>query len=145
MFASSQVVARIARTKEVTAPFTMQNVHTTLLMLGNRFGGMHVDVRSSVSETLLTISSYKRGLAPVQLINHTKHQMIQYGEKGQGTVTRFGFVISQKFQLLKLVLAISGYFFGRIRWNISAETLTIQSKKGLKIGHFWPKYGYLTF
>ena len=76
----------MAKTKEVTAPFTLQNVHTTLLMLGNRFGGMHVDVRTSVSETLLTISSYKRGLAPVQLINHTKHQMIQYGEKGQGRI-----------------------------------------------------------
>jgi hypothetical protein len=51
-------------------------------MLGNKYGGLRVDVRTSVSETLVTVSGYKRGHAPVQLINHTRHMMIQYGEKG---------------------------------------------------------------
>ena len=82
-FETKQVVAKIKDTKEVTAPFTLQTVHSSLLMLGNRYGGLYVDVRTSASETLLTISSYKRGQAPVQLINQTKNQMIQYGEKGK--------------------------------------------------------------
>ena len=82
-FEAKQVVAKIKDTKEVTAPFTLQTVHSSLLMLGNRYGGLYVDVRTSASETLLTISSYKRGQAPVQLINQTKNQMIQYGEKGK--------------------------------------------------------------
>ena len=82
-FETKQVVAKIKDTKEVTAPFTLQTVHSSLLMLGNRYGGLYVDVRTSASETLLTISSYKRGQATVQLINQTKNEMIQYGEKGK--------------------------------------------------------------
>ena len=90
-FEAKQVVAKIKNTKEVTAPFTLQTVHSTLLMLGNRYGGLYVDVRTSASETLLTISSYKRGQAPVQIINQTKNQMIQYGEKGK---SQFGYVVN---------------------------------------------------
>ena len=54
-------------------------------MLRNRFGGIHVDVRKSASETLVTLSAFKRGLAPVQLINNTKDQVIRYAEKGTGS------------------------------------------------------------
>ena len=90
-FEAKQVVAKIKNTKEVTAPFTLQTVHSTLLMLGNRYGGLYVDVRTSASETLLTISSYKRGQAPVQIINQTKNQMIQYGEKGK---SQFGYGVN---------------------------------------------------
>ena len=83
-FGAKQVVAKIKNTKSPTEPFSLQTVHSTLLMLGNKYGGLYVDVRTSVSETLLTISSYKRGQAPVQLINQTRHQMIQYGLHGFG-------------------------------------------------------------
>jgi hypothetical protein len=30
---------------------------------------------------MVTLTAYKRGVAPVQLINHTKHYMIEYSEK----------------------------------------------------------------
>ena len=30
----------------------------------------------------MTFSAYKRGLAPVQIINHSKSHTIMYGEKG---------------------------------------------------------------
>ena len=79
---AKEVIAKIKNTKEWSRPFTLQTVHSTLLMLNNKYGGLYVDVRTSASETLLTISSYKRGQAPVQLINQTQNQMIQYGEKG---------------------------------------------------------------
>ena len=34
------------------------------------------------SETLLTMSAYSKGTAPVQLVNHTKSVMIEYAESG---------------------------------------------------------------
>ena len=34
------------------------------------------------SETLLTMSAYSKGTAPVQLVNHTQHVMIEYAEGG---------------------------------------------------------------
>lgn len=79
---ADKVVAKIKGEKDVTAPFSMQEVHSSLLLLRNRFGGIFVDVRASASETLVTLTTYKRGLAPVHLINHTKEQVIRYGEKG---------------------------------------------------------------
>ena len=36
----------------------------------------------SGSETLLTMSAYSKGTAPVQLVNHTKSVMIEYAESG---------------------------------------------------------------
>ena len=64
-----------------TAPFTMLTAHATLLMLGNKLGGIYVECRTSTSETMVTLSPYKRGVAPVHLINHTKSHMIEYSEK----------------------------------------------------------------
>lgn len=34
------------------------------------------------SETLLTMSAYSKGTAPVQLVNQTKSVMIEYAESG---------------------------------------------------------------
>ena len=64
-----------------TTPFTMRTAHSTLLMLGNKVGGVFVECRTSNSETLVTLTQYRRGNAPVQLINHSKHFMIEYSEK----------------------------------------------------------------
>jgi hypothetical protein len=50
-------------------------------MLGNKIGGIFVECRTSSSETMVTLSPYRRGNAPVQLINQTKHHMIEYAEK----------------------------------------------------------------
>ena len=80
-------------------------------MLGNHFGGVHVEVRTSVSETLVTFSSYKRGLAPVQLVNHSK-QMICYGEKGndgksKGVIIFVVFILTARsiyFAVLNMLL-----------------------------------------
>ena len=81
-FGAQKVCARVGGTPEVTAPFSMQKVHSSLLMLANKYGGLHVEVRASSSETLLSVSAYKRGKAPVQLINYTDDLAIQYQEKG---------------------------------------------------------------
>ena len=61
-----QVMAKVD--DATTAPFTMRNAHATLLMLGNKLGGVFVECRTSASETTVTLSPYKRGLAPVQVI-----------------------------------------------------------------------------
>ena len=64
-----QVMAKVA--DATTAPFTMRNAHATLLMLGNKLGGVFVECRTSASETTVTLSPYKRGLAPVQVLVDT--------------------------------------------------------------------------
>ena len=82
MFGAKNIVARVAGTKEITTPFSIDEEHTTLLMLSNLHGGLNVEVRISNSETMVTIASYKKGHAPVQMINHTSCIMIEYGEYG---------------------------------------------------------------
>jgi vacuolar protein sorting-associated protein 13A/C len=72
----------MARVETVTtAPFTLRTAHATLLQLGNKLGGIYVECQTSTSETLVTLSPYKRGVAPAQLINHTKTYVIEYSEK----------------------------------------------------------------
>ena len=58
-----QILIRIKDTNKSTAPFSLKSEHSTLLMLGNRFGGIHVEVRCSASEILVTFAAYKRGMA----------------------------------------------------------------------------------
>ena len=81
MAGASRMVASVTGTPQLTSPFTLTQAHSTLLALGNRFGGIHADCRKSHSETLLTLSSYSRGLAPVQLVNATSSCTIEYCEK----------------------------------------------------------------
>jgi len=69
-------------TTHVTPAFSMATSHSTLLMVGNRYGAIHADVRISNSETLLTLSAYTRGSAPVQLVNATRSVEIDYCERG---------------------------------------------------------------
>ena len=48
----------------------------------------------------MTFSAYKRGLAPVQLINHTKSHTIMYGEKGNNFYFHGKKIVNAKFYLL---------------------------------------------
>ena len=80
VYGAKAIVLKIGGTEEITTPFSLEMEHTTLLMLSNRYGGLNVEVRISNSETMLTISEYKTGDAPVLLINHTSCVMIEYGE-----------------------------------------------------------------
>ena len=87
VFGANNIVVRVGGTREITTPFSLETEHTTLLMLSNCYGGLNAEVRISNSEAMLTISSYKRGQAPVQLINHTSSVMIEYGEKDDSVET----------------------------------------------------------
>lgn len=50
-----QILAKIKGNKGGSAPFSLEEIRSTLLKLPNRFGGIHVDVRKSASETLVTL------------------------------------------------------------------------------------------
>ena len=108
------IIIRVSGSQETTSPFTLNTVHSTLLMLGNCYGGLHVECRVSSSETLLTVSPYKRGLAPVQLINNSPC-MIEYSEVGSDSAQYLGPKESCYFTWLnpsgsrKLVWSISGF------------------------------------
>ena len=55
-----------------TEAFSLQEARSTLLRLtSSKYGGLHAEVRKSDTEILLSISGYKRGKAPVQLVSMT--------------------------------------------------------------------------
>ena len=67
----------------VTVPFSLSEQNPTLLMLSNKCGGIDVRVKTdNSSQTLVTLSGYKPGQAPVLLVNNTPTWTIQYGEQG---------------------------------------------------------------
>ncbi len=76
------MVACVTGTPQLTSPFSLSEAHSTLLAVGNCYGAIHVDCRKSNSETLLTLSSYSRGLAPVQMVNGTSSCTIEFCERG---------------------------------------------------------------
>ncbi|NXU47151.1 VP13A protein, partial [Turnix velox] len=51
-----------------------------LLHLDNKLGGITVDVNLSEHSTVITFSNYHDGAAPFLLINHTREEIIEYGQ-----------------------------------------------------------------
>ncbi|XP_054253456.1 intermembrane lipid transfer protein VPS13A [Indicator indicator] len=51
-----------------------------LLHLDNKLGGITVDVNLTEHSTVITFSDYHDGAAPFLLINHTKEEIIEYGQ-----------------------------------------------------------------
>ncbi|NXU72099.1 VP13A protein, partial [Oreotrochilus melanogaster] len=51
-----------------------------LLHLDNKLGGITVDVNVTEHSTVITFSNYHDGAAPFLLINHTKEEIIEYGQ-----------------------------------------------------------------
>uniref|UniRef100_A0A8C4VAL4 Vacuolar protein sorting 13 homolog A n=1 Tax=Falco tinnunculus TaxID=100819 RepID=A0A8C4VAL4_FALTI len=51
-----------------------------LLHLDNKLGGITVDVNLTEHSTVITFSNYHDGAAPFLLINHTKEEVIEYGQ-----------------------------------------------------------------
>nr|CAD7454577.1 unnamed protein product [Timema tahoe] len=72
---------RMCGTTEMTEPFSYATVHTTLLGLKNKHGGVNVDVQMTEGAVYINFSSYEHGLAPALLVNHTQYS-IQLCEKG---------------------------------------------------------------
>ena len=52
-------------------------------MLSNRAGGIYVRVKTdNSSQTLVTLSGYKAGQAPILLVNATPTWTVEFGEAG---------------------------------------------------------------
>jgi vacuolar protein sorting-associated protein 13A/C len=84
-FGANSLIACVTGTPELTPKFSMQAASSSLLVLDNKYGAINVECRLSNSECLLTLSSYSRGMAPVQLINSSKDYTIEYCEGGART------------------------------------------------------------
>ncbi|XP_019410461.1 PREDICTED: vacuolar protein sorting-associated protein 13A isoform X1 [Crocodylus porosus] len=54
--------------------------NSTLMHLDNELGGLIVDVNMTEHSTVITFSDYHDGAAPFLLINHTKNEIIEYGQ-----------------------------------------------------------------
>ena len=61
----------------------LPQIEPTLLMLSNRAGGIYVRVKTdNSSQTLVTLSGYKAGQAPILLVNATPTWTVEFGETG---------------------------------------------------------------
>ncbi|XP_063230011.1 intermembrane lipid transfer protein Vps13 isoform X2 [Bacillus rossius redtenbacheri] len=78
---SKEMRVRVCGTQEATPPFSYETVHTTLLRLDNKFGGLNVDVQVTEGAVYVAFTSYEPGLAPALIINHTNCP-ITFCEKG---------------------------------------------------------------
>ncbi|XP_020707369.2 intermembrane lipid transfer protein Vps13 isoform X2 [Athalia rosae] len=77
--------AKVAGHPEKTAAFIYTDVHTTLLKLDNKYGGINVDVQINEGGVYISMSGYTPGNAPALIINHTPHT-INLWEKGSMNV-----------------------------------------------------------
>ncbi|NXV08404.1 VP13A protein, partial [Cettia cetti] len=57
-----------------------QQENCLLLHLDNKLGGISVDVNVTEHSIVITFSNYHDGAAPFLLINHTKEEIIEYGQ-----------------------------------------------------------------
>ncbi|NWV03346.1 VP13A protein, partial [Ptilonorhynchus violaceus] len=57
-----------------------QQENCLLLHLDNKLGGIAVDVNLTEHSTVITFSDYHDGAAPFLLINHTKEEIIEFGQ-----------------------------------------------------------------
>lgn len=72
---------RVPEQSGMTAPFSIATVHTTLLRLNNKFGGVNVDVQITEGAAYVKFTPYEPGMAPALIINHTG-EPIKLTEKG---------------------------------------------------------------
>ncbi|XP_034937793.1 vacuolar protein sorting-associated protein 13 isoform X2 [Chelonus insularis] len=79
------LIARVSGYPEKTAPFIFTEVHTTLLKLDNKYGGINVDIQINEGGVYVSLSAYSPGNAPALIINHTS-QTIDLWEKGSMNV-----------------------------------------------------------
>ncbi|XP_011301984.1 vacuolar protein sorting-associated protein 13C isoform X2 [Fopius arisanus] len=79
------LVAKVGGHSEKTAPFVFTEVHTTLLKLDNKYGGLNIDIQINEGGVYITMSGYSSGNAPGLIINHTCHT-IHLWEKGSMNV-----------------------------------------------------------
>ena len=85
IYGGGAVVCRALEHEGVTVPFSLMEQQPTLLMLSNKFGGIYVRVKTdNSSQTLVTLSGYKAGFAPVLLVNSLPTWAMEYGDQGSG-------------------------------------------------------------
>ena len=83
IYGGGAVVCRALDHEGVTVPFSMAEQQPTLLMLSNKYGGIYVRVKTdNSSQTLVSLSGYKAGYAPVLLVNSLPTWDIEYGDQG---------------------------------------------------------------
>ena len=83
IYGGGAVVCRALDHEGVTVPFSMAEQQPTLLMLSNKYGGIYVRVKTDNScQTLVSLSGYKAGYAPVLLVNSLPTWDIEYGDQG---------------------------------------------------------------
>jgi vacuolar protein sorting-associated protein 13A/C len=79
-----EMKVRIHGTSEMSAQFSYSTVHTTMLKLSNKYGGVNVDVQMTEGAVYVTFSPYRPGMAPALILNHT-NDVLSFSEKGSST------------------------------------------------------------
>ena len=83
IYGGQSVVCQAVGCEGFTVPFSLKQIEPTLLMLSNRYGGIYVRVKTdNSSQTLVSLSGYRAGQAPILLVNATPSWTIEFGEAG---------------------------------------------------------------
>lgn len=69
------MVAKVPGHEEKTKAFICTDVHTTLLRLNNKYGGINVDVQMDEGGVYISLSAYAHGNAPALIVNHTPYDI----------------------------------------------------------------------
>ncbi|XP_033726256.1 vacuolar protein sorting-associated protein 13A-like isoform X3 [Pecten maximus] len=82
--------AKVLGSESVTSEFLFNKAHNTLARLNDQYGGINVDCQVTESAMVTTFSSYKDGMATVQIVNHTEAASVTFHQSGSKNTQLLG-------------------------------------------------------
>ncbi|XP_060080495.1 intermembrane lipid transfer protein VPS13A-like [Ylistrum balloti] len=82
--------AKVMGSESATSEFLFNKAHNTLARLDDKYGGVNVDCQVTESAMLTTFSSYKDGMATVQIVNHTEAASVTFHQSGSKNTNLLG-------------------------------------------------------
>lgn len=82
--------AKVLGSDSATTEFLFNKAHNTLARLNDKYGGIHVDCQVTEAAMVTTLSSYKDGMATVQLVNHTEAASVTFHQSGSKNTQLLG-------------------------------------------------------
>ncbi|CAL1529957.1 unnamed protein product [Lymnaea stagnalis] len=81
-----KIQVRAHDSNSFTCPFYLNKAHSTLLKLADKYGGIQAECQVSESSMITTFKTFRKGMATVQLINHTSQCVVQIRQSGSKDV-----------------------------------------------------------
>ncbi|XP_021375808.1 vacuolar protein sorting-associated protein 13A-like isoform X2 [Mizuhopecten yessoensis] len=82
--------AKVKGSEVMTSEFLFNKANNTLARLDDQHGGINVDCQVTESAMVTTFSSYKDGMASVQIVNHTDAASVTFHQSGSKNIHLLG-------------------------------------------------------